>query len=103
MAYERRRTLPLRMTCTLVMRASNRATLERRAKRLRQRVKEATRAKTATARGRSPAAHKPNPSAEALVWCEVGKVARQLRSVLLRATRVDGSSGGGRRFRLLPP
>ena len=40
MAYERRRTLPMRMTCTLVVRAPDRATLERRTKRLRQRVKD---------------------------------------------------------------
>jgi hypothetical protein len=39
MAYERRRTLPMRMTLTLVVRAPYRATLERRTKRLRQRVK----------------------------------------------------------------
>ena len=38
MAYERRRTLPMRMTCTLVVRGSTRATLERRSKRLKQRV-----------------------------------------------------------------
>lgn len=40
MAYERRRTLPMRMTCTLVVRGPDRATLERRTKRLRQRVKD---------------------------------------------------------------
>jgi hypothetical protein len=40
MAYERRRTLPMRMTVTLVVRAPDRATLERRTKRLRQRVKD---------------------------------------------------------------
>jgi hypothetical protein len=40
MAYERRRTLPMRMTCTVVVRAPYRGTLERRTKRLRQRVKD---------------------------------------------------------------
>ena len=40
MAYERRRTLPMRMTVTLAVRASDRATLERRTKRLRQRAKD---------------------------------------------------------------
>jgi hypothetical protein len=38
MAYERRRTLPMQLTCTVVVRARDRATLERRTKRLRQRV-----------------------------------------------------------------
>ena len=40
MAYERRRTLRMRMTCTLVVRGQDRATLERGTKRLRQRVKD---------------------------------------------------------------
>jgi type IV secretory pathway VirB4 component len=40
MADERRRTLPMRMTLTLVVRSPYRATLERRTKRLRQRVKD---------------------------------------------------------------
>src|SRR5205823_6651090 len=40
MAYERRRTLPMRMTVTLVVRAFDRTILERRTKRLRQRVKD---------------------------------------------------------------
>jgi hypothetical protein len=40
MAYERPRTLPMRMTVTVVVRAPNRPTLERRTKRLRQRVKD---------------------------------------------------------------
>jgi hypothetical protein len=40
MAYERRRTLPMRMTVTLAVRAPDRTTLERRTKRLRQRVKD---------------------------------------------------------------
>jgi hypothetical protein len=40
MAYERRRTLPMRMTCTVVVRAPYRGTLERRTKRLRQRAKD---------------------------------------------------------------
>ena len=41
MAYERRRTLPMWMTCTVVVRASDRITLERRSKRLKQRVNDA--------------------------------------------------------------
>jgi hypothetical protein len=40
MAYERRRTLPMRVPSTVVVRAPYRATLERRTKRLRQRVKD---------------------------------------------------------------
>ncbi|MCA1647266.1 MAG: hypothetical protein LC797_18025 [Chloroflexi bacterium] len=40
MAYERRRTLPMRMAITVVVRALDRHTLERRTKRLRQRVKD---------------------------------------------------------------
>jgi type IV secretory pathway VirB4 component len=40
MAYERRRTLPMRMAVTVVMHASDNVTLERRTKRLRQRVKD---------------------------------------------------------------
>jgi hypothetical protein len=40
MAYERRRTLPMRMTCTVVVRAPSRGTLEQRTKRLRQRAKD---------------------------------------------------------------
>jgi hypothetical protein len=40
MAYERRQTLPMRMTITVVVRAMVRAELERRTKRLRQRVKD---------------------------------------------------------------
>src|ERR1700693_3975609 len=39
-ASERRSTLPMRMTCTLVVRASTRTELERKTKRLRQRVKD---------------------------------------------------------------
>jgi hypothetical protein len=38
MAYERRRTLPMRMTVTLVIRTPDRTSLERRTKRLKQRV-----------------------------------------------------------------
>ncbi len=40
MAYERRQTLPMRMAITVVVRAWDRHTLERRTKRLRQRVKD---------------------------------------------------------------
>lgn len=40
MAYERRATLPMRMTCTLQVRGPDRKTLERRTKRLQQRCKE---------------------------------------------------------------
>jgi hypothetical protein len=40
MAYERRRTLPMRMSISVVVRASDRHTLERRTKRLRQRAKD---------------------------------------------------------------
>jgi len=40
MAYERRRTLPMWLTCTLVLRAPGKTTLERRSKRLRQRAKD---------------------------------------------------------------
>jgi hypothetical protein len=40
MAYERRQTLPMRMAVTLVVRASDQITLERRTRRLRQRVKD---------------------------------------------------------------
>jgi hypothetical protein len=39
MAYERRQTLPVRMSVSAVIRAPDRHTLERRTKRLRQRVK----------------------------------------------------------------
>src|SRR5215207_4626223 len=41
MAYERRRTLPMRLTVTIAVRAPDRLTLERRTKRLRQRVRDA--------------------------------------------------------------
>jgi hypothetical protein len=40
MAYERRQTLPMRMTVTVAVRAADKGTLERRTKRLRQRVKD---------------------------------------------------------------
>jgi hypothetical protein len=40
MAYERRTTLPMRLTCTLQVRGADRRTLERRTKRLLQRCKE---------------------------------------------------------------
>jgi hypothetical protein len=40
MAYEGRHTLSMRMTCTVVVPAPYRATLERRTKRLRQRVQD---------------------------------------------------------------
>jgi hypothetical protein len=40
MAYERRQTLPMRLAVTLVVRAANRSTLERRTKRLQQRCKD---------------------------------------------------------------
>ncbi|MCA1648378.1 MAG: hypothetical protein LC797_23935 [Chloroflexi bacterium] len=40
MAYERRRTLPMRMTCTVVVRASTLVELQRKTKRLRQRCKD---------------------------------------------------------------
>jgi hypothetical protein len=40
MACERRQTLPMRMTCTVIVRAPDEAALERRTKRLRQRVKD---------------------------------------------------------------
>jgi hypothetical protein len=40
MAYERRRTLPMRMSVTIAVRAPDKATLERSTKRLRQRVKD---------------------------------------------------------------
>ncbi|HVQ42379.1 MAG TPA: hypothetical protein VMS54_09235 [Vicinamibacterales bacterium] len=40
MAYERRQTLPMRLSVTIVVRGSTRAELERRTKRLRQRVKD---------------------------------------------------------------
>jgi hypothetical protein len=40
MAYERRQTLPMRMAITVVVRGTNRSTLERRTKRLRQRAKD---------------------------------------------------------------
>ena len=40
MGYERRRTLPMRMSVTIAVRAANRSTLERRTKRLRQRFKD---------------------------------------------------------------
>ena len=40
MACEQRCTLPMRMTCTMVVRAPYRATLERRTKRLRQQAKD---------------------------------------------------------------
>jgi hypothetical protein len=40
MAYERRTTLPMRMTVTIAVRATDRATLERTTKRLRQRVND---------------------------------------------------------------
>jgi hypothetical protein len=40
MAYERRRTLPMRMSVTIAVRAPDRQVLERRTKRLRQRVKD---------------------------------------------------------------
>jgi hypothetical protein len=40
MAYERRQTLPMRMSVTIVVRGLTRAELERRTKRLRQRVKD---------------------------------------------------------------
>jgi len=40
MAYERRTTLPMRLTCTLQVRGPDRRTLERRTKRLLQRCKE---------------------------------------------------------------
>ena len=39
-AYERRKTLPMRITATLVVRASTIVELRRRTKRLRQRVKD---------------------------------------------------------------
>jgi len=40
MAYERRRTLPMQLTCTVVVRAADRPTLERHTQRLKQRVKD---------------------------------------------------------------
>jgi hypothetical protein len=40
MAYERRQTLPMRMTVTVVVRASDSATLERRTRRLKQQAKD---------------------------------------------------------------
>jgi hypothetical protein len=40
MAYERRRILPIRITCIVVVRAPYRGTLERRTRRLRQRVND---------------------------------------------------------------
>jgi hypothetical protein len=40
MAYERRQTLPMRMSVTVAVRAPNRSLLDRRTKRLRQRVKD---------------------------------------------------------------
>jgi hypothetical protein len=40
MAYERRQTLPMRMTVTVVVRAPGMAALERRTKRLRQRARD---------------------------------------------------------------
>jgi hypothetical protein len=40
MAYERRQTLPVRMTVTVVVRAPDRPTLEQRTRRLRQRVRD---------------------------------------------------------------
>jgi hypothetical protein len=40
MAYERRRTLPMRLACTVVVRGPDRAILERRTKRLRQRARD---------------------------------------------------------------
>jgi hypothetical protein len=40
MAYERRQTLPMRMAVTIAVRGADRSTLERRTKRLRQRVKD---------------------------------------------------------------
>lgn len=40
MGYERHTTLPMRLTCTLLVRGPDRATLERRTKRLRQRGKD---------------------------------------------------------------
>jgi hypothetical protein len=40
MPYERRRTLPMRMTCTVVARVADGATFERRTKRLRQSTKD---------------------------------------------------------------
>lgn len=40
MAYERRTTLPMKMTCTLQVRATDRRTLEKRTKRLLQKCKE---------------------------------------------------------------
>jgi hypothetical protein len=42
MAYERRQTFPLRMTITVVVRASNRAILERSTKRLPRRSRLGT-------------------------------------------------------------
>lgn len=40
MAYERRQTLPMRMAVTVVVRGPDKATLERRSKRLKQRVRD---------------------------------------------------------------
>src|SRR5439155_7844975 len=40
MAYERRETLPMRMAVTMLLRGSDQLALERRARRLRQRVKD---------------------------------------------------------------
>jgi hypothetical protein len=52
-AYERPRTLPMRMTCTVVVRAPYRATLERRSKRLRPAPQETSAPRSACYRGSS--------------------------------------------------